>query len=254
MIHKIPNLETLGCTWAHLAHPIQTPMLAKMEANIQAETEVIRKIWVHSTQLSETCPPCLEMGEGTTSISHRQMIQAAVFLCNHLVNGTIFRKVSYKTCIWIIPETCCQSKINKQDTWGMIINVCRSSCEAPACKQNWISLADCSTSPYYKISRKSVQGELSYCMRGEYSQRQTAPKRNYELQNTHTACAHAYCHTEWVSKLDHCTVKALDLSCRMVHHAALCKCTVEDSVCWNVILCLHMNGSGRPESYETSLS
>jgi hypothetical protein len=63
-----------------MAHPIQMPTLAKMEANIQAESEVIQKAWVHRNQLSDTCPACLEMGEGTTSISHMQVIRAVVFV------------------------------------------------------------------------------------------------------------------------------------------------------------------------------
>lgn len=40
MRHNIPNFETLGCTWVHLAHPTCTPMLAKMAANTQAETVI----------------------------------------------------------------------------------------------------------------------------------------------------------------------------------------------------------------------
>jgi hypothetical protein len=42
-----------------------------------------------------------------------------------------FLETPYKTCISNVPTTCCQPESNKQD---MVI--CRSSHEAPACKQN----------------------------------------------------------------------------------------------------------------------
>lgn len=68
----------LGCTWAHLAYSIHTPLLAQMETNIQAETEVIQKTMVHSNQPRHA--QCLDRG-GAQPISPVSKQYRQLYLC-----------------------------------------------------------------------------------------------------------------------------------------------------------------------------